>query len=448
MTMRLRRTIFLASAAVACAAATAVAAAPQAGAPERFVALCRAPASEAAGDCAHVLEIGPPNPSTVVILVGGASEGAAMLRHTGQAITAALPKVQVWAFERREQNLADLSGLRGTSPADYYLSGGYRQPPEAMADKASRWGLTTTLSDLRTVVLAARQGGKRRVLLGGHSWGATTALAYAAWDFAGKPGYQDLAGLILIDGGVHDAFAGEGYKYRVTSEDAARRLEQIASGARFADDLNKLWGLKGGSDLVPIDYQLAGVYALKDPHGPSALQDRLPKAMQPPQRLTNAALLGWLLDTHAPAADLQVHSGHFDAAETGVHDWVQTGPARLADVAEAFAGSRPAPLEWYWPRRLSLDLASIDSFATSVVTESLGLPIRHAREIDTPLYVFQTGITHGSIVEAAKWVVANSRITRAVYVSDDTMAHIDPLLDQPGQNRFLTTVVEFIGPGR
>ena len=38
--------------------------------------------------------------------------------------------------------------------------------------------------------------------LGGHSAGASTAVAYAAWDFAGRPGFRDLSGLVLIDGGL------------------------------------------------------------------------------------------------------------------------------------------------------------------------------------------------------------------------------------------------------
>lgn len=84
------------------------------------------------------------------------------------------------------------------------------QDPAASAFVADR-GLTRTLSDLRAVVQAAAAGGRHRVVLGGHSWGATTALAYAASDFGGSAGHRDLSGLVLIDGGVHGAFAGGGY---------------------------------------------------------------------------------------------------------------------------------------------------------------------------------------------------------------------------------------------
>ena len=44
------------------------------------------------------------------------------------------------------------------------------------------WGLKLALEDLRAVVKRARRGG-RKVILGGHSLGASMAVAYAAWDF-------------------------------------------------------------------------------------------------------------------------------------------------------------------------------------------------------------------------------------------------------------------------
>ena len=45
------------------------------------------------------------------------------------------------------------------------------------------------------------------MILGGHSAGASTAVAYAAWDFGGHPGYRDIDGLVLIDGGLLGSFA-------------------------------------------------------------------------------------------------------------------------------------------------------------------------------------------------------------------------------------------------
>jgi hypothetical protein len=147
-----------------------------------------------------------------------------------------LPGTQVWAVDRREQNLADLSGFRGGDPdqaAAYYLGGHYPEQTAQTAAYVAGWGLSVEPDDLRQVVLAARDGGRLRVVLGGRSWGAATALAYAAWDFAGRSGYRDLAGLVLIDGGVHDALAGEGDVYRLSAKDASDGLAAIAGGEVF-----------------------------------------------------------------------------------------------------------------------------------------------------------------------------------------------------------------------
>src|SRR5205807_202742 len=49
------------------------------------------------------------------------------------------------------------------------------------------------------VIRAARHlGGK--VVLSGHSLGGALVTAYATWNFAGRPGGDDLAGLVFDDG--------------------------------------------------------------------------------------------------------------------------------------------------------------------------------------------------------------------------------------------------------
>jgi pimeloyl-ACP methyl ester carboxylesterase len=415
--------------------------------PDRYVAVCDTSSDnwpDNPKSCAHVLKVGPKDARTVIVLIPGGSLGAGSLRSVARDISGMVPDTQVWAMERREQNLADVSKLGGDNRLDYYMKGQYRRETEQTAAYTRSWGLADAISDLRRIMIAARDGGHRRVFLGGHSWGATIALAYAAWDFQGEPGYRALAGLILVDGGVHDSWAGEGYKFRLTADDVAKKLKQIESGNPFTGDLGYIWQLNGPPEELPIYYQLAATYAQKDPHGASTLQTLLPKAMQPSTPLTNLALLGWLTDTHAPTADLQVHSGHIADSDASVHDWVSTGPAPIAEVAEAFAQTQAAAVEWYWPRRLTLDLEAIDPFVASPATRALNLPLVHAAEIDVPLYAFQTGLTHGTVNEAAKWVVENSRIRKTTFATDESMAHLDPLFDSPSKNKFLTTVEDFV----
>jgi pimeloyl-ACP methyl ester carboxylesterase len=250
--------------------------------------------------------------------------------------------------DRREQDLADLSGFRGTPDhaAAYYL--------------------------------------------GGHSWGATTALAYAAWDFNGHPGYRDLSGLVLLDGGVHDAFAGEGDTYRLTTDQAAAWLKRISEGEVF----DETFAIGGRAETFPILQQLAD----------------------------------WLFSTHALVPDMS-----FNPAYTS------TGT-----VARALAGPVPAALEWYWPNRLTLDLEAADPFADTAVARQLGLRLWHAREIDVPLYSFASGLTHGTVNTAARWVVTNSRIPSATYAENDAMTHLDTLWSAPGKSTVLQTLTPFL----
>ena len=412
----------------------------------RYVEFCMAGEGNAGGrDCVHVLEMGDSGARRVLLLVPGHSEGAGVFRGVGRYLSGTVPDTQVWAFDRRQQNLIDSSHFGRDGELDYYLKSHYRAETGETAPFTRGWGLAMELGELHHVIRAARAGG-RHVFLGGHSSGANTALAYAAWDFEGAPGYQDLAGLVLIDGGTHHSFDGEGYRIQwLTSLQAAdEKLAKIgAASSPFTGDLGFVWQVTGAPQSVAIDYQLAADLAVSDPHGISPLQELLPAAMRPPFRVTNAALLGWLLDTHAPAPDLQLHSGHADPAGA-LHDWINDGPANIEEVASILAQSHPAAFEWYWPRRLSLDITAVDPMVDSPITRRLGLHPTHARDIDIPLYVFETGLTHGTVVQAAQWVVANSRIKDHVYVTDGSMEHLDPMFDAPGRNMFLSTVAGFL----
>ena len=106
----------------------------------------------------------------------------------------------MWAVDRRSQALEDTSrfadALAGRISVqqsfDYYL--GWLANPaiqphfqpidQAKFAFAKQWGLSLALQDARRVVLSAKRQGKR-VILGGHSLGASLTVAYASWDFDG-----------------------------------------------------------------------------------------------------------------------------------------------------------------------------------------------------------------------------------------------------------------------
>lgn len=377
-------------------------------------------------DRVHVLRVGAPDARQVLVLAPGQFGAAGSLRPLARGLAERLPDTQVWAVDRRETNLEDPAGFLMGDPdrsVDYYLGAHYRTTTADTAPYAAGWGLGVAMDDLRRVVLEARDGGHRRVVLGGHSWGATMAMAYAAWDFHGRPGYLDLSGLVNLDGGAHDAFAGEGNVYRVTPELARAGLDEIAAGTVFDPSVTM-----GRTETFQILQQLAGMYAKAAPDAPSTLAAHFPAPLQPPGPVTNSGLLDWLYVQHPLVPDLSINPAY----------------TSLAAVADANAGPVPGPLEWYWPQRLTLDLSAADPFTRTEATDMLGLRLWHAREIDVPLYSFESGLTHGTVNEAARWVVENSRIPSATYDGNDRTTHVDVIFAEPEHNPVMDSLVPFL----
>jgi len=423
------------------AALTAKSRTARAISPEPYVAFPTAPGGGPAGsDQVHTLQIGDPAAGIVLILIGGQFGAANDFRLLARDLVEAVPGVQVWALDRREENLADHTGFTTPDPLTYYLDGHYRTQDEASSGYMANWGLPQALSDLRTVVRAASCDGRRKVILGGHSWGATTAAAYAAWDFDGHPGYRDLAGLAFLDGGVLGAFDGGGDPFDNSPETVKKRLAAIADGAVFDMSLAAV-GVGTRSESTQIWYQLAGWYARLDPHAKSVLQPRLPDGLRPSTPVTNAALLGLLVDqSFGWPNDISVHSGTI--SPTG--DWTDTGITPISRVATAYAGPEPTVWQWYWPARLTADLTAVDLYADTDVTRSLGLRLHHTTAIDTPLYTFQTSAYKGTAVQSAQKLATQSRVPFTSFATDTTMNHLDPLFAQTSKNTATQSLAAFV----
>src|SRR3954449_5698293 len=216
---RMPRTMTRALTVLAAAGALAAAAAPTATAKTR-VHFERIPGVKSAGtparyDRVGILETGRKRAKNVLVLNPGTSASAAYFEPLAKSIVGRLPHWQVWAVERRENQLEDQSvfdeGKAGTASAqkifDYYLgfitnpgiTNHFQAIPNDQVTYAKRWGMKTEIGDLRRVVKKAeRLGG--RVVVGGHSLGGTITTAYATWNFHGKPGARGLSGLVFIDG--------------------------------------------------------------------------------------------------------------------------------------------------------------------------------------------------------------------------------------------------------
>jgi hypothetical protein len=408
---------------------------------DRYVALKAPPApGPAAYDRVWVQQLGPPRAERVVVLVPGTLGGAGGIVPVARDIVRRVPRTQVWIVDRREQAFEDVSVFERRDPdaaLDYYMGFKYRSVKGADARYVAEWGLETQLRDLRAVVRRAGAGGRRRVILGGHSAGASTAVAYAAWDFGGRPGYREVDGLVLVDGGLLGSFAEAG------PGRARRELAEIRGGDVFLD----LLGF-GIPEIAGIFAQLGALYAYERPDEPSTLQGfpLLPAQFKPAFPVTNEAQLGYAFDATTSPASLeliQIRAGGL-AASGDPRPWRDGELTPIRRFARAYAATRPNAIEWYYPRRLLLDIDAANDLRMNAAARHLGLRLRHGHSIDVPVYAFSTALTAGRVARGARRLVRMSRVRTSRIVDDRGTSHLDPLVAAPRRNRFLETVVPFL----
>jgi pimeloyl-ACP methyl ester carboxylesterase len=414
-----------------------------ADAKSRYVAIDGAPApGPKSFDRVWVEKFGPRNADAVLVVIPGTGGGAGSVSPIARTLSKRVDGLQVWSFDRREQALEDTSGFESgdaDSASDYYLGFNFDRATPDEVPFVSEWGLRTEMRDLRKVIRKAAKGG-RQVILAGHSRGGSSAVAYAAWDFNGRPGYKSIDGLVLIDGGLA-AFGPQD----VSKADAAARLAEIRAGDLFNDALGA-----GIPEIGPILSEVAARYAVEQPQAPSALQDNplIPANLKPPFTPTNEGGLGYIFDQSTSPDSfraLWVRAGML--AEKGdPRPWVDGENTPIGDFAKAFAREPANATEWYYPTRLVLDTGVANSLRNTPAARLLDLEIKHAKRINVPLYAFQTDLTGGGILAGARKVISESRIKSSKLVdASKSTSHLDPVLAPHESNRFTRSVIGFLG---
>jgi hypothetical protein len=413
-----------------------------------------APGTPAKYNKVRVVQEGPSSARHVLVLEPGTSAGAGYLVPDARDLVKALPGWQVWLVERRENLLEDHSmldrAMAGTATGqqlfDYYLgwignpaiTSHFQPPTTEQTTFARRWGMNVAIQDLHRVVTAARRGG-RTVVLGGHSLGGSITSAYATWDFHGRAGAKDLAGLVFIDGGSGGA--------PVTPAAARKSVADLGTGSPFLD--------LAGNGVVWTAGAFAAVgstLAIREPDQPSILQqwNLFPASLKPPVLATNRAGFGYALDSKTGPANLrlvQAHIGHLaDAGDP--RGWVDAGFASVDRSARALNGIPGSDgTAWFHPRRLSIDAGAVAGGVANPAQQVLGVHATHGRDVKLPMYAIETSLGKGRVLKATRALAARSHVpsSRLTLVDRSTVySHCDPIFDDASKSDFLKTVEPFL----
>jgi pimeloyl-ACP methyl ester carboxylesterase len=416
-----------------------------------------APGTPAKYNKVGVIETGPSDAENVLVLVPGTSASAAYFAPLAKDIVRKAKGWQVWAIERRENQLEDHSVLNQAKKGkatpkeifDYYL-GFVTDPtitkhfqfiPDADVAFAREWGMRVQVEDMRRVVKSAKgKGGK--VVLGGHSLGGTITTAYATWDFNGRVGAKDLSGLVYIDGGSNPA--------PVSPEEANMRLQALQSGSP--------WLTFGG---IPAPYaglfNAAGSTGVKiAPKEPSLgyAWPALPANLKPPVAPTNEGQYGYALDVKTSPMGLRAAQAHLgQLAESGdPRGWDGTGALTpIQRYADMFSGTGLQSLDgtaWYHPQRLTIDSGAVAAGNANETQNILDVRATHGAELPKNLRIYAFGAALGGqrVLDSATVLAAQSGIPqdRLTLVNGEAnYAHNDPAGASP-TNEFLQNLTPFL----
>jgi len=420
-------------------------------------------------DRVQVVEHGPDDAENVLVLAPGTSAGAAYFTPVALDIVDALDGWQVWSVDRRENLLEDHSLLddRAAGDAttqetfDYYLGwlgddtitehfepvGGVGGD-EPSVDFAREWGMAVAIDDLHAVIEeAASLGGE--VVLGGHSLGGSITVAYATWDFDGRAGAENLAGLALIDG-------GSGAGQAPTVEEAQAELAELETGPAF----NDLVGL-GLPWAAGVFNALGSTATVLEPDEPSIgyASPLIPDNLKPPVAPTNAAQYGYALDLDTSPDGLelvQMHIGRLaDSGEP--RGWVDDDLVPVERAARMFSGLVEGAdgdealgvdgTAWYHPRRLSIDSGAVNGGIENPAQGVLDVRAIHGTDLDLPIYALETSFGAGRVLNGARLLADQAGIPDSELTLVDESArltHTDPIGVETSQNPLAETLVPFL----
>ncbi|WP_309570156.1 alpha/beta fold hydrolase [Deinococcus sp.] len=371
------------------------------------------PGTPAEYNASITVRYGPARPRAVLLLMPGFLGGAGSFDRLARQLVALDPQLAVWAVDRRSNLLEPQAALARAAPADLAViarEGLPVRPGDSVAFMRD-WGLDVTLRDWRVAVREARTL-TPDVFLGGHSLGGSLSGLYAAYDFSGYVGATDLRGLVMLDGlpGILADRPMNADQYRQGGVNAMGPLPGLAQlGSQpYVDS-----GIFGPKLAAQADAQARLAALHPDDLAPTGGLTRFPAtnlAAGLLQLEDRYALLPFLtLHTGAPTNAIEAPSLAALALGGRNSHWVvgpqdasrpvgwQGDPAAPTDGLD-FVRRYWTPLsdysEWYFPNRLTLDVAAVKSGTRGTPFES-DMRVWYTQQLRLPILgiAAQNGVT-------------------------------------------------------
>ena len=437
----------------------------------------------------------PPRPvKNVLILLAGESAGMNDFVYLAEdMITLMDGKLEVWPVDRRTNLLEDQHGFdvaeRERDPNiawDYYFEGaevegktfaGYLNPYNSETAFLSEWGLDQLMDDLNIVVNKAQgDSDDRLVVIGGHSRGAGVAQMYAAHEFPdGHLGSDDLAGILLIDGGRYSYFED------VPEESYDSIINAIRVG--LLPRYENTWGPPEFFNIMAY-YAMCATADYTDPNDPEMGPDGhlsdwglfgepwdfIMRGRD--VEMTNEAYLGLLLDNDTKYIPFFFgHLGTLGGGEVGrdilgiypsqnnaSYHWVrydESKPEELADLQRILHLTFEGPGDFgdpYYSNRYQMD----DWFAGALNAEGTWLEDRlpyFSNRVDCPVYAlageltFESGFyeRYRSELGPVRGSNGASRIESGFHIfAVPEWGHIDVILVAGDRNPFYADFIEWM----
>ncbi|MFC3831908.1 MULTISPECIES: alpha/beta hydrolase [Deinococcus] len=389
------------------------------------------PGTPAQYNASITVRYGPSRPRAILLLMPGYLGGAGSFDRLARQIVARDPGVAVWAVDRRSNTLEPQAQLAGADTATLtrIVQDGLPVVPPGRVAFMRDWGLDVTLRDWRAAVQEARRV-TPDVFLGGHSLGAGLTGLYAAYDFGGRAGADDVRGLVMLDGlpgtladreintdqydqgGLNALGVLPGLRqldrqpYVNTLVFGPRLASQAAAQARLAAAAPDALAPERGLSAVPATNLAACLLQLESRY--ALLPFMTVQTGQPTNAIEAPSFLALALggrDSHwlVGPQDTSRPVGWQDdpAAPTDGQDFVNRYWTPLADYTE-----------WYFPNRLTLDVAAARTGTVGTPFEQT-LHVWHTSALTLPVLgiAAQRGVT-----QAADFVAYGKKTRGAVTV--------------------------------